>query len=748
MNQKQFTLFLFAVLFAVFSFLGFILYTGIEETGEKKEWEVHSIVVKEKINELRRLNYNLETLNRGYLLTKDSVYVKDNQVITAEILHAIDTLDFLVSDNISQIQRMSAVKTVFRNKFVFVDSLRAVITFDRKTEIFDSLLMSSNNTSYEIEEIAKLMLIEEDALLRLREDAFDQELYSSKSSLLGLAIGLLLILVAVTVFLFRIFNQINVAKKLLEERNLILEKTKRELELSNESLRVLSSQFESSLQRSKVAAFEWPDTHKDDFWLSDSMYQMLGITKNDFKSNMVDFFTQLMHPEDAERVQSNLEKHLINGATYNPEYRLKKKDGSYRYFRALGSSIIENKVQSMTGVIIDINEEVELRKTRDAMTSTLEEYALRFDLVLKSSSYGVWDWYDINQPFQWWSETYYDLIGYSKDEMDSSIESFQKLLHPEDVSFTQNVIQNNIEFGTKINIEYRLNTKKHGYKWFRAVGNRIIDEKEPDRVRVIGVVSDISKEKMFFEELKRSNADLQDFAYVASHDLQEPLRKIQAFGDRLKTYVEKNFPDFEGLEYVDKMNYSATRMRRLIDDLLNFSRVSSESNFTEMVDLNEVLCDVKDLLSESIKSNDALVEIHQLPTIHEANKGNLTQLFQNLISNALKFKKENTKPIIEIVSSEIDVSEAIEISPLLNRYEKYYRIEIKDNGIGFDEGYLSKIFTIFQRLHGRAEYEGTGIGLAVCQKICENHEGTITAQSREGEGATFIVILPMIKTQK
>jgi PAS domain S-box-containing protein len=725
------------------------MYIDLEETGEKKEWQIHTISVKEEINRLLRHGFHLESINRGYALSKDSIYIKDFNSRKAELSKTLEKLEFLVKDNTSQMHRTEKLKALYQQKFLYMDSLRSILPGNDviSTEIKNTLSFSKT-ISDEIEDYCKLMLVEEDVLLKMREESFEKELASNKESLLGLIIGLLLIFVVVTFILFQIISKLDLAKKEADSKNLKLEQTQKDLLKTNDSLQKLSSQFESSLLKSKVAAFDWPDTSKEQFWLSDSMFEMLNITKEDFQPSVRAFFSNLMHPEDSEAVQKSLEEHLKNGATYNPEYRLKEKNGGYRYFRALGSSSTKNGIQSMTGVIIDIQEEMELRVVSNKMTERIKEYALRFDLVLEGSSYGVWDWFDTRNSTQWWSDTFYKLIDYSPEEIESNVENFHQLLHPEDREITQKSIEENIANGERINLEYRLNTKNHGYKWFRAVGSRIIDNNEPNRIRMIGVVSDISKEKMFSEELKRSNADLQDFAYVASHDLQEPLRKIQAFGDRLKIHVEKNYPDFDGIMYINKMNDSATRMRVLIDDLLNFSRVSSESSYSDEVDLNEVLEDVKSILSETIESDGANVNVGLLPILKEANRGNMVQLFQNLISNGIKFKKEGTKPLIEVLSERINVNDAIEISPLLNLHENYYRIEIRDNGIGFDETYLKKIFTIFQRLHGRSEYKGTGIGLAVCQKICENHDGYITAKSKEGEGATFIIILPEIKTSK
>lgn len=232
------------------------------------------------------------------------------------------------------------------------------------------------------------------------------------------------------------------------------------------------------------------------------------------------------------------------------------------------------------------------------------------------------------------------------------------------------------------------------------------------------------------EELQRSNRELQDFASVASHDLQEPLRKIQAFGDRLKVTQGDRLTD-QGQDYLARMHNAAGRMQVLINDLLAFSRVTTRAQPFEKVDLAQIVHDVLDDLEERITSSGGRVEVGQLPDLH-ADPLQLRQLLQNLISNALKFHKPNVPPLVRI-SAEIRSNE---------NDEQLIELRIQDNGIGFDEKYLDRIFNIFQRLHGRGEYEGTGVGLAVCRKIVTRHGGELTAHSRSGEGATFVVTLP------
>jgi len=242
------------------------------------------------------------------------------------------------------------------------------------------------------------------------------------------------------------------------------------------------------------------------------------------------------------------------------------------------------------------------------------------------------------------------------------------------------------------------------------------------------------------EELARSNAELEQFAFVASHDLQEPLRKIRAFGDRLKMKCATALP-VEGADYLSRMQNAAARMQTLIADLLTFSRVISRFEPFVEVDLGCIVQEVLSDLEVRIEKVGATVEVGDLPVI-EGDPTQIRQLLQNLIGNALKFQKPEVKPHVKI-SARINGAED-EYSPLGPTCE----LTVQDNGIGFDEKYLEKIFAVFQRLHNRQEYEGTGIGLAVCRRILDRHSGSITARSKPGEGATFIVQMPVKPPKK
>lgn len=244
----------------------------------------------------------------------------------------------------------------------------------------------------------------------------------------------------------------------------------------------------------------------------------------------------------------------------------------------------------------------------------------------------------------------------------------------------------------------------------------------------------------FTRRLAESNRDLTDFAHVASHDLQEPLRKIIAFGGRLEKRCGDQLGD-DGREYLDRMQNAAVRMQTLIDDLLMFSRVTTRGEAFVPTDLRVIVEEVLGDLEVALEAAGASIEIGPLPHV-EADPSQLRQVMQNLIGNALKFRNPDTATMITIEGRLAPFQRNSELNHTFATPTRWWEITVKDNGIGFDQKYAEKIFTVFQRLHGRSDYAGSGIGLSVCRRIAERHRGTIDAKSSPGKGSTFTLTLP------
>lgn len=283
------------------------------------------------------------------------------------------------------------------------------------------------------------------------------------------------------------------------------------------------------------------------------------------------------------------------------------------------------------------------------------------------------------------------------------------------------------------------NIGKDGKAWWVLTSKAAFRDAHGNIIGTFGVSKNITALKQaekelgeLYQELERSNRELQDFAFIASHDLQEPLRKIVVFGERLK---ERNADalDQESLDYLDRMRKAAGRMQSLITDLLTFSRVTTKAQPFTAVNLAEVAAGVVEDLEGRIELVKGRVEVGPLPTI-DAEPVQMRQLLQNLIGNALKFRRPEEPPVVKI--------EAQILPDPMTPGNAVCRLTVSDNCIGFDEKYLDRIFGLFQRLHTKTEYEGTGMGLAIVRKIAMYHGGDITARSKLGEGSTFILTVP------
>lgn len=315
-----------------------------------------------------------------------------------------------------------------------------------------------------------------------------------------------------------------------------------------------------------------------------------------------------------------------------------------------------------------------------------------------------------------------------------------KKLHPEDFELRKNAYEQ-AELTGKLSYEARIINDDKSIKWIRVSGKFMNDEDGTPK-NIIGVVQDIHERKEFEEELKkqvlnrteeltRSNNDLLHFANVVSHDLREPLRKIKIFNAFLKEEKENQFSE-NSKKYLNKIDQSSLRMENIIEGILSYSTLDKTKQPIEKIDLNEVVENIKIDLELIIKEKNAILITSELPEIDGAPIL-ITQLFYNLIQNALKFSKANQPPRITITSSITNIKGV-----------KAIEIIIKDNGIGFESDFFEKIFTAFERLHSKTEYEGNGLGLSLCKKIVTRHNGTISASGEKDNGAQFTVTLPLI----
>ncbi|WP_343668979.1 PAS domain-containing protein [Chitinophaga sp.] len=402
---------------------------------------------------------------------------------------------------------------------------------------------------------------------------------------------------------------------------------------------------------------------------------------------------------------------------------------------------LEKNVYGIMATVYDVTE----RKEQEMALRLSEE---KFRVLGETLPQMIWTT-DGEGRLTYASRKYFEFTGMTLHELHGA--GWFNVIHPEDLVKNLPIWREAVAKGMEYQFEHRMRRSDGTYRWYLT---RTVPQKDAEgNVNMwVGSATDIHEGRMFIDkleaevqertkELQRSNDDLRNsneelaqFAYVASHDLQEPLRKIQTFASRLLDTEFNNISD-KGKDYFSRMQAAAQRMRQLIEDLLTFSRASNNGDqLFEYVDLTLVLTRVRELLSDQIDKKDALIVYDLLPVL-SAIPYQIEQLFTNLLNNALKFSRKGMKPIIE-VKMEDSVYTLVGGLP-------YHKITIADNGIGFDPQFSERIFQVFQRLHVRNQFEGTGIGLAICKKIMDNHKGMITAAGKPGEGSVFTLLFPV-----
>ncbi|WP_425390692.1 PAS domain-containing protein [Ekhidna sp.] len=500
---------------------------------------------------------------------------------------------------------------------------------------------------------------------------------------------------------------------------------------TQEKLKKLNQLFEEVSQLGKIGTWEIDVKTEQCYW-SDVVYQI--HEEDPSKEIKVEDGIKYFHPEYQEILQEAVDKAIKERKPYDLELKLITAKGREVWTRAIGQAVFENdEVVKLRGLFQDIddkrNREIKLEK-KNAYIKLLNE---RFTFAKETAELGVWDW-DIKNDVLVWDDQMYDLYGVKRDHFESDYEAWQQGIHPDDRKRSNDEVEKCLAEEKIFDTSFRVVWPSGEIKYLGARGKVIRDEKGKP-ARMIGLNWDITEEVAREKEIKDLNRNLQkkvdrqtkhlrksieeleSFSYSISHDLRAPLRAINGYSEAFIEEYSHELKEDAGL-YMERIAANSKKMGMLIDDLLEFSRLNRQKVDHKKIDLQNL---TEGIINDTFAGTKDIIELKPLPTII-GDPEMISQVFTNVISNAIKYSSKEQSPEVQISYEE---------------EQDTYLIVITDNGAGFNMDYYDKIFKVFERLHSEAEFEGTGVGLSLCDRIMKAHDGEIFAESKEGVGSSF-----------
>jgi signal transduction histidine kinase/CHASE3 domain sensor protein len=691
----------------------------------------HSREVFRELDQILSTIKDAEMGHRGFGLTKDTLYLAPYYHSINSIPGEIRTLDSLVRDNLIISKKVDTLEILINRQFNIIDKILSFKNTGTISAEERSLLVDGRKNMNEMRALIHRISDIENKIFEVR---LSSETDFRNIAPLALLLYTLIALVGVSLLFSRVNDALDkqrIAENRLTE-NIVALKT--EVGIREFTQKTLRNVLDNSLDPIMVfRAWRNRTTNAiEDFELilSNSVAcKAVGKTERELIGQRLSFIFQMQVQE-----LSKIFREVVATETPAQFERLFQDDRFNGWYNVTAVKLEDGLVVSMSNITIQKKQRL-----------ILEERGLLLKEAEGLADMGSWKWDESTHSLVW-SDGLYRILNKDPEVFTPTWDSFFENVYPEDRPLVEDFLKQMIRDRDGSTFEYRVEV--HGIVKYLSLTAKPRDTGKKATTDIVGTVVDVTEQKMYeaqleqhTAELKRSNEDLEQFAYVASHDLQEPLRKIRAFGDRLINRYKKQL-DVQGEDYIHRMQSASARMQSLIEDLLAFSRLSKSKDVFQRLDMNEVMAEVVEDLDVQIKREQAVVKIGEIPSL-TGEKTQVGRLFQNLLNNAIKFHKPNEVPIVEVSGTTAKWQELKRQLGVALPDTTYAVITVKDNGIGFDEKFNEKIFNIFQRLHGRTEYEGTGIGLAVCRKIVTNHKGYITARSKEDVGSEFIVVLPL-----
>jgi PAS domain S-box-containing protein len=739
-----------AILLFTLSILSYVRVRTLISSGDLVN---HTQLVILNLEELRSAINDADSNQKNFLITGDSSMLTNRDAAIGRVSAVLVAVDSLVRDNPKQIENLQQLRAAIDLKLA---SMRRSILLHspqaQKPEFILNITDGIRLTKSIKEQIAA-MKKEEDKLLEVRASSL------SKSAVITPWLTGFLILGAIitlTTSYFIIMRELKTADELKSS----IERSKNDLILINEALQNKTSQLVEGQQLAHIGSWEWNIPLNKIEW-SDELYRIYGLAPQEFEADYKSFL-KYVHPEDRDYVDGIVQRAFRDHEPFKFGHRVVCPDGTVKVVNSTGKVFTDgsgNPVR-MAGTAQDVTEQ---KKYQEGLKESEERFLKIFDYNPVAMTLAEIKTNKISYA----NRAFYAAFGYNEQEVIGHTSEELKLIGVEEnqrlvalifgylqesrtleelralsVEETEELLIKLKETDAMRNLEI-LYTRKNGETFPAVVSFEVI--RFGTQRYTITSYQDITERKKAQELLTRqndslmkANKELESFNFISSHDLQEPLRQVQNFSSRLIANEQDNLTD-KGKTYLQKMNNAAGRMRTLINDLLTYSRTSNTERKFELVSLNDIVTEVIEELREIIDEKHATIEVGQLGKA-SVILFQFRQMMYNLISNALKFSKPGSRPLIVIKSKVVKQSEVNGANYFSAK--EYHHISVSDNGIGFDPQYKERIFEVFQRVHDKEKFAGTGIGLSIVKKIVENHDGVVTATSEPDNGATFDIYIP------
>jgi signal transduction histidine kinase len=720
---------IFTISLFILLFIGAISFRHVNNTADSFKLLMHSYEVNLKLEHLFSCIKDSENSMRGYFISRDTIYLTPYRSATKNINESFVVLKNLTTDDRKQQENLAELFQIVKKRNDYISSYtisNREIDLNR-SENFKRDFRESSILLVQIRKKLNEMVDLENKYLANRSSNYNNHLFLTPIFTLSILFITLLLLIFV-------YYQTTKDVEQLQAANLKLSKSQ-----------FLSYQAEIL---SQFGTWEW-NIDKDEVKYSDNLFRILGLEPQSFKENQR--FIDYVLEEDLELMQETTAK-ILKGEELNYYYfRCKHVSGELLFLRASGKLFIDKLENRMVlGVTENITVDHNKSKLLESNYKDLMQVNNELKIFDESSrqaeivgQYGSWILNYKTLKYSY-SDNLFRLLGCKPQSFDPTIENLLAFIHPDDTSIVtkSNILALATHEIPKVN--YRIIRADGIIRHFKTISKTFTDVSGVQTM--IGTTQDVTEDYNKSEELRERNKELEqnineldEFNHVASHDLQEPLRKIQTFISRLNDKEKENLTEF-GQEYLGRIEKASNRMRILINDLLQYSRTNRADKDLVKTNLDEAIQNSLLELSQNIEEKNAKISYAKLPVIKGVSF-QLQQLFSNLLNNSLKYAKEGVSPVIKIDCHEIIAKNETLLKENTNK--KYYKINFTDNGIGFEQQHAERIFLLFNRLHGKTEYQGTGVGLAICKKIIENHNGFIYAFSEPNVGTTFSIYIPV-----